>query len=175
MRRVFPPRQDMQEYFRSGNRHGSLFFPSFRPYCEENLCGQYGANYSCPPDCGTPEEMKQKVLAHKKALVLQSIWQLESYTDTPAIKKGKSGHNTAAIRRYPPLRRRKSLPHRHTVPFVLLSYCITPFLGSMALSIAHSDQIRNILNQANCFLPAETGVGDGLAVNAVADLLAAGL
>lgn len=40
--------------------------------------------------------MKQKVLAHKKALVLQSIWQLESYTDTPAIKKGKSGHNTAA-------------------------------------------------------------------------------
>ena len=32
--------------------------------------------------------MKQKILAHKKALVLQSIWQLESYTDTPAIKKG---------------------------------------------------------------------------------------
>ena len=71
-----------------------VFDPSFRPYCEENLCGQYGANHSCPPDCGTPEEMKQKVLAHKKALVLQSIWQLESYTDTPAIKKGKSGHNT---------------------------------------------------------------------------------
>ena len=32
-----------------------VFDPSFRPYCEENLCGQYGANYSCPPDCGTPE------------------------------------------------------------------------------------------------------------------------
>ena len=27
------------------------FDPSFRPYCEENLCGQYGVNYSCPPDC----------------------------------------------------------------------------------------------------------------------------
>ena len=26
-----------------------VFDPSFRPYCEENLCGQYGANYSCPP------------------------------------------------------------------------------------------------------------------------------
>ena len=25
-----------------------VFDPSFRPYCEENLCGQYGANYSCP-------------------------------------------------------------------------------------------------------------------------------
>lgn len=35
-----------------------VFDPSFRPYCEENLCGQYNANYSCPPTCGTPEEMK---------------------------------------------------------------------------------------------------------------------
>ena len=45
----------------------------------------------------------------------------------------------------------------------------------MAPSIAHSDQIRNILNQANCFLPAETGVGDGLTVAVLADLVAAGL
>ena len=50
-----------------------VFDPSFRPYCEENLCGQYGANYSCPPDCGSPEEMKRRILAHKKALVLQTI------------------------------------------------------------------------------------------------------
>lgn len=32
-----------------------VFDPSFRTYCEENLCGQYGANYSCPPDCGSPD------------------------------------------------------------------------------------------------------------------------
>ena len=51
-----------------------VFDPSFRPYCAENLCGQYGANYSCPPDCGSPEEMKQRVLRHKNALVLQSMW-----------------------------------------------------------------------------------------------------
>jgi predicted metal-binding protein len=40
-----------------------VFDPSFRPYCEENLCGQYGANYSCPPDCGSPEEMKRPPLS----------------------------------------------------------------------------------------------------------------
>ena len=34
-----------------------IFNPAFRPFCEENLCGQYGANYSCPPDCGTPDEI----------------------------------------------------------------------------------------------------------------------
>ena len=33
------------------------FVPSFRPLCAENLCGKYGVNYACPPDCGTVEEM----------------------------------------------------------------------------------------------------------------------
>lgn len=75
-----------------------IFDPTFRPYCEENLCGQYGVNYACPPDCGSPEEMKQKVLSHKKALVLQTIWQVADFSDTPAIKQGKASHNAAAIR-----------------------------------------------------------------------------
>ena len=75
-----------------------VFDPSFRPYCEENLCGQYGANYSCPPDCGSPEEMKQRILAHKKALVLQTIWQIADYADKDAIKQAKKAHNEAELR-----------------------------------------------------------------------------
>ena len=50
-----------------------VFDESFRPYCAENLCGKFAVNYSCPPDCGTPEEMKNRVLEHKHAIVLQSI------------------------------------------------------------------------------------------------------
>lgn len=75
-----------------------VFDPMFRPYCEENLCGQYGANHSCPPDCGSPEEMKQRILAHKKGLVLQTIWEISDYTDVPAIKHAKGGHNQASLR-----------------------------------------------------------------------------
>ena len=75
-----------------------VFDPGFRPYCEENLCGQYGANYSCPPDCGTPEQMRQRVMAHGKALVLQTIWEISDYSDAPAIKQAKGAHNAAAIR-----------------------------------------------------------------------------
>lgn len=75
-----------------------VFDPAFRPYCEENLCGQYGVNYACPPDCGTPEEMKARILAHKKALVLQTIWQVADYSDAPAIKQGKREHNSAQLR-----------------------------------------------------------------------------
>ena len=74
-----------------------VFDPRFRPYCAENLCGQYAANYTCPPVCGTPEEMKQRILAHKKALVLETVWQAD-YTDGPANKAGKKAHNQAAVR-----------------------------------------------------------------------------
>lgn len=75
-----------------------IFDPAFRPYCEENLCGQYGANYTCPPDCGSPEEMKARILAHDKALVLQTIWEISDYSDAPAIKQAKTAHNAAALR-----------------------------------------------------------------------------
>ena len=75
-----------------------VFDPMFRPYCEENLCGQYGANYSCPPDCGSPEAMKQRILAHKRALVLQTIWQVQDYSDMPTIKQAKKSHNASEIR-----------------------------------------------------------------------------
>ena len=75
-----------------------VFDPAFRPYCEENLCGQYGANHSCPPACGSPEALKQKILVHKKALFLQPIWEISDYSDMPAIKQAKAAHNAAEIR-----------------------------------------------------------------------------
>ncbi len=75
-----------------------VFDPSFRPYCAENLCGQYSANYSCPPDCGSPREMKLRILAHKKALVLQTIWQVADYSDAPVIKQAKRSHNASELK-----------------------------------------------------------------------------
>lgn len=75
-----------------------VFDPVFRPFCEENICGQYGINYSCPPDCGTPEEMKNRILAHKKALVLQTVWTISDLADSPAIKKAKGFHNKSTIK-----------------------------------------------------------------------------
>ena len=75
-----------------------VFDPAFRPYCAENLCGQYGVNHSCPPDCGTPEEMRQKLLSASEALVLQSLWEVPGY-GTPEVLSSKAEHG-AAIRRF---------------------------------------------------------------------------
>ena len=69
------------------------FNPAFRPYCEENICGQYGVNYSCPPNCGTTDEMKQRVLSHKKALVTRTVWDIADITDSEKVKAAKKIHN----------------------------------------------------------------------------------
>ncbi|MGN0628603.1 MAG: DUF2284 domain-containing protein [Oscillospiraceae bacterium] len=74
-----------------------VFNEAFRPYCAENLCGKYGANYSCPPDCGTPAEMEARVRAHKHALVLQSICDVDP-ADSKAVKAAKAVHNASALR-----------------------------------------------------------------------------
>jgi len=72
-----------------------VFDAAFRPYCEENLCGQYGVNHSCPPDCGTPEQMKANVLAYKKAVVVRTEWAIDDFTQIEKIREAKKSHNAA--------------------------------------------------------------------------------
>lgn len=74
------------------------FNEAFRKACEENLCGNFGGCYSCPPDCGTFEEMKSKVLAHKKALVFQKVSDLTvKGVNAKAAKKEHSQMSLALI------------------------------------------------------------------------------
>ena len=70
----------------------------FRKFCEDNLCGQYNANYSCPPTCGTVKQMHENILIGDRALVLKSEWPIESYQDTETITKGKDAHNVMMLR-----------------------------------------------------------------------------
>ena len=50
------------------NAKDLVFEFEFRKYCEMNQCGNFGKNYGCPPDCGTPAEMKDKVMKYSRAL-----------------------------------------------------------------------------------------------------------
>lgn len=70
----------------------------FRAFCEENLCGNYNANYACPPDCGTVEQVRNRLLAENHALVLQTIWDISSYDNKSAVQKAKKNHNIALLR-----------------------------------------------------------------------------
>lgn len=72
--------------------------PKFRAFCEENRCGRYNANYSCPPDCGTVEEMHRQILSEPMAMIFTSKWDIDSWQDTAGIQYAKERHN-AGIRR----------------------------------------------------------------------------
>lgn len=67
--------------------------PAFRMFCEENRCGKYNANYSCPPDCGTVEELRAKTLAEDMAMILTTKWDIGSYENKEAIQEAKKSHN----------------------------------------------------------------------------------
>lgn len=70
---------------------------SFRKFCEDNLCGKYGANYSCPPDCGTPQQVHQKLLSKNSALVLQKICDINGYDDKPAVEAARKSLNYSVL------------------------------------------------------------------------------
>ena len=76
-----------------------VFLPQFRPLCQENLCGKYGVNYACPPDCGDPEDMKERVLRYPRALVLQTICATGiRVSELPAITAEAARRGVAVVR-----------------------------------------------------------------------------
>ena len=68
------------------------FEHEFRQFCEMNDCGNYGNNYACPPLCGTPEEMEQKVRKYEHALVFQSRTPVQNIFDDAETKIIKKMH-----------------------------------------------------------------------------------
>ena len=75
-----------------------VFDSSFRRYCAENLCGQYGVNHSCPPNCGSFASMQRIVTGYRKALVVQSQWDLHDWNDFDTINQAQQAHTVAMLR-----------------------------------------------------------------------------
>ena len=68
----------------------------FRKYCEDNRCGFYNKNYMCPPDIGTFEEVKSKVLAFEKGIFFKTVSPIESFSDEESLEKAALRHNNIA-------------------------------------------------------------------------------
>lgn len=69
------------------------FDAGFRRFCKENLCGNYGRNYGCPPDCGTTGEMEEKVRGYENALVVQTVYTVENIRNSRETAPLKKQHN----------------------------------------------------------------------------------
>lgn len=74
-----------------------VFRPEYRKYCADNECGNYGKNYACPPTCGTAEEMQQRIMQYKNALVFQSCSQIADIFDEALTKPLKKRHTQMTL------------------------------------------------------------------------------
>lgn len=62
------------------------FDPRVREMCAADRCHLYGRCWSCPPYCGTLEEVETKARKYKRGILLQSTGQMEDDFDYAAIE-----------------------------------------------------------------------------------------
>lgn len=70
-----------------------VFDFGLRTLCEANSCGQYGKNWACPPNSGTPEELKEMVLGYGNVLVFQKIYEIEDSLDIEGMTDARKDFN----------------------------------------------------------------------------------
>lgn len=69
------------------------FAEVFRSCCEDNVCGNYGVNHSCPPLCGDFAEMVERTRPYEKALLMRSSWEADNVMDEAELKPMKKMHS----------------------------------------------------------------------------------
>jgi predicted metal-binding protein len=67
-------------------------------YCENNACGKYNANWTCPPGVGRYEDCKEKVESYSKALIFRSDYKINEWYDYERVQETIAAHQ-ANVRR----------------------------------------------------------------------------
>lgn len=57
------------------------FLPEVRDMCEVNTCKQWGKKWTCPPACGTLEELEAKLLRYQEGVLFQTIAHMKNEFD----------------------------------------------------------------------------------------------
>ena len=69
------------------------FSEGFLAACEQNYCGRYGRNYTCPPHVGEIGALIAKVQRRKTAVIWQTVHNLEDSYDFEGMQRGQTLHN----------------------------------------------------------------------------------
>ena len=65
----------------------------FRSLCEMNSCGNYGRTYTCPPAVGSVGELMEQVRGYDRALLYQTVAELEDSFDVEGMIEGGKRHS----------------------------------------------------------------------------------
>ncbi|UCD09205.1 MAG: DUF2284 domain-containing protein [Dehalococcoidales bacterium] len=60
-----------------------------RSYCEENKCGNYGKNYTCPPNAGSLDEICERLKNYKHGYLFQYSEKMDLKKDWKQLVKSK--------------------------------------------------------------------------------------
>lgn len=77
------------EHFGMLNVPALEFNPAVREMCSAGRCGMYGKCWTCPPGCGTLEEISAKVSAYHRGVLLQTTAELEDDFDVEAMMEAE--------------------------------------------------------------------------------------
>lgn len=82
--------------------------PAVREMCTADRCRSYGKRWTCPPGCGTLEEMAAKIAGRRRGVLLQSTGTMEDEFDIDAMQcaeevhKGRFARYVTHMRKYCP-------------------------------------------------------------------------
>lgn len=73
------------DHFGMLNTAALEFNPAVRDMCAAGRCGMYGKCWTCPPGCGTLEEISVRAAAYSRGVLLQTTGQLEDDFDVETM------------------------------------------------------------------------------------------
>jgi len=86
-------------------RDALIFREEVRAMCRADRCRSYNKTWSCPPGCGTLDEMRDKVSAYTDGIIVETIGKMEDEFDFESIEEAAALHKnrfsalTAALRK----------------------------------------------------------------------------
>ncbi len=73
------------------------FEPSLREACTPQRCPTYGKNWGCPPDIGAVENLITAAKTYARALIYETVHQLEDSFDMEGIQAGGLRHKEVTL------------------------------------------------------------------------------
>ena len=66
---------------------------SVRKMCEQNTCGQYGKNWTCPPNIKSVDEFRQEISSFDTCLVVYQVYDVKNSFDWRGMMAGAKDFN----------------------------------------------------------------------------------
>lgn len=74
-----------------------VFMPELRALCEQNACGWFARNYTCPPFVGEAGGLIAKIKSFQKAVIWQNVYRIADSFDFEGMMEAQAKHNTMTI------------------------------------------------------------------------------